>query len=137
MDGVDLCTSKFIWNGQHWDFQILAAATVPYEAELLAKLEEACKWTRKKIEQLDLELGVYYAGLLNAFHRESSLAPDYIASHGHTILHDPERGLTLQAGNGRIMAEQTGITVINDFRSEDVAQGEPAHAQAGPVVPSP
>ena len=131
MDGVDLCASEFLWDGQRWDFQILAAVTVPYTADLLLKLEQACTWTQLKIEELDLELGEYYAGLLNDFHRQNSLAPDYIASHGHTILHDPDRGITLQAGNGRIMAEQTGITVINDFRSEDVAQG----GQGAPLVP--
>lgn len=131
MDGVDLCTSEFVWNGQQWNFKILAAVTVPYGAGLLSKLKEACTWTLKKINELDLELGSYYAGLLNDFHREYSLRPDYIASHGHTILHEPDRGITLQAGNGRVMADRTGITVISDFRSEDVAQG----GQGAPLVP--
>jgi anhydro-N-acetylmuramic acid kinase len=131
MDGVDLACCDLTWNGQNWDYKILVAETVPYGEELLSKLEQACNWNRKKIDELDLELGRYYAELLNAFHKKEKLLPDFIASHGHTILHDPNRGITLQAGEGRIMAKRTGITVINDFRSEDVAQG----GQGAPLVP--
>ncbi|MCK4880445.1 MAG: anhydro-N-acetylmuramic acid kinase, partial [Bacteroidales bacterium] len=131
MDGVDLACCDFDWDGQQWEYDILEAETVPYSEELLGKLEHSCNWSRKEIDILDLELGSHYAGLLNEFHKKKRLFPDFIASHGHTILHDPKRGVTLQAGNGRIMAEKTGVTVINDFRSEDVAQG----GQGAPLVP--
>jgi len=131
MDGVDLACCDFTWDGRNWIYKILVAETFPYEKELLSKLEEACNWNRKKIDKLDLELGIFYSELLNAFHKKEKLSPDFIASHGHTILHDPNKGITLQAGNGRIMAERTGITLINDFRSEDVAQG----GQGAPLVP--
>ncbi len=131
MDGVDLACCDLAWDGHNWDYKILAAETFPYDDELLLKLEHACKWSREEIDELDLELGNYYAGLLNDFHQKKKLQPDFIASHGHTILHDPGRGITLQAGNGRVIANRTGITLINDFRSEDVAQG----GQGAPLVP--
>lgn len=131
MDGVDLACSDFTWDGRNWGYRILRAETLSYSPELLSKLEQACSWRQEQLEELDLELGLHYAGLLNDFHSKWKLAPDYIASHGHTILHDPDRGITLQAGNGRIMAENTGITVVNDFRIEDVAQG----GQGAPLVP--
>lgn len=131
MDGVDLACCDFVWNGMQWNYTISEAETFPYDAALLRKLEQACNWNPDEIENLDLELGHYYADLLNDFHRNRKLHPHLIASHGHTILHDPQQGVTLQAGNGRIMAEKTGITVINDFRSEDVAQG----GQGAPLVP--
>jgi anhydro-N-acetylmuramic acid kinase len=131
MDGVDLACCELSWDGRNWDYRILAAETFPYSKELLSKLEQACNWNRDQIEDLDRELGRFYAGLLNDFHRDTGQTPDYIASHGHTILHEPERGITLQAGNGRIMANMTGVTLINDFRSEDVAQG----GQGAPLVP--
>lgn len=131
MDGVDLACCDFMWNGQEWDYHIIEAETYPYDDDLLRRLAYACNLGKSEIHKLDLELGNYYADLLNTFHREKGLLPDLISSHGHTILHDPPRGITFQAGNGRIMAEKTRITVINDFRSEDVAQG----GQGAPLVP--
>jgi anhydro-N-acetylmuramic acid kinase len=131
MDGTDLACCDLTWNGLRWDYRILKAETIPYGSALKSKLEVACHWNRKEIDELDRELGAYYANLLKDFHLRHKLVPDYIASHGHTILHDPQRGLTYQAGNGSIMAEKTGMVVVNDFRSEDVAQG----GQGAPLVP--
>lgn len=131
MDGVDLACCDLAREEQTWTYRILGARTVPYEPGLRLKLEEACHWPQEKIEALDVELGEYFAALLNEFHQNERLNPDFIASHGHTILHDPGKGITLQAGNGRIMAGRTGIPVINDFRREDVRQG----GQGAPLVP--
>lgn len=131
MDGVDLACCELTWEDQQWDYHILKAETFPYGDELLKKLEQACHWSMDHIHQLDLELGVYFADLLNTFHKGTGLYPDFIASHGHTILHDPKKGITYQAGNGQVMAEKTGIKVVNDFRSEDVAQG----GEGAPLVP--
>lgn len=131
LDGVDLAWCEFEWDGREWRYRLLEAETIPYEAELRTKLLEACNWSHEKISLLDIELGEHYARLLNDFHQRLGKVPAYIASHGHTILHEPEKGITLQAGNGRVMADRTGITVINDFRSEDVAQG----GEGAPLVP--
>jgi anhydro-N-acetylmuramic acid kinase len=131
MDGVDLACCDLQWNGQQWAYHIVEAETFPYDFELLNKLEHAINWSPEEIAQLDLELGAYYAVLLNNFHIRKKLEPDFIASHGHTIQHDPQHGISIQAGNGRVMAADTGITVINDFRREDVAQG----GQGAPLVP--
>jgi len=131
MDGTDLACCDMVWDGNRWGYRIIEAETFPYDPELKLKLEAACNWNRNEIEELDRELGEYYASLLNDFHTSHKLVPDFISSHGHTILHEPKRGVTYQAGNGPIMAERTGIKVVNDFRSEDVAQG----GQGAPLVP--
>jgi anhydro-N-acetylmuramic acid kinase len=63
-----------------------------------------------------------------------TMAADAIAVvgfHGQTVLHRPERGLTVQLGNGRALAERLGIPVVYDFRAADVAAG----GQGAPVVP--
>lgn len=131
MDGVDLACCDFTRDDPAWKYKIIVAVTLPYPAALKDKLEQACKWSREEISNLDQELGLFYAGLLNEFHRNHGLNPDLISSHGHTILHEPQRGITLQAGHGGIISEGTGITVVNDFRSADVAQG----GQGAPMVP--
>jgi anhydro-N-acetylmuramic acid kinase len=54
-----------------------------------------------------------------------------VGFHGQTILHRPDRGLTVQIGNGPALAARLGIPVVYDFRAADVAAG----GQGAPVVP--
>ncbi len=131
LDGVDLACCEFSRGNNMWEYKIVAADTLPYPADLKSKLEQACLQSMDKIGDLDLQLGKFYGNLLNEFHGKYNLMPALISSHGHTILHEPHRGITLQAGSGKEIARKTGIKVVNDFRREDVAQG----GQGAPLVP--
>jgi len=65
------------------------------------------------------------------FIQKYRLSPDFIASHGHTIFHQPENKITCQVGDGAAIASECGIPVVCDFRSLDVAMG----GQGAPLVP--
>jgi anhydro-N-acetylmuramic acid kinase len=76
-------------------------------------------------------LGKYFGEITRDFIQKHDLKPDFIASHGHTIFHLPNEGLTLQIGSGAEIAAQTGLTTVCDFRSLDIALG----GQGAPLVP--
>jgi anhydro-N-acetylmuramic acid kinase len=69
--------------------------------------------------------------LTKQFIISNQLKPDFIASHGHTVFHQPNKGFTLQIGSGQSMAIELGLPVVCDFRSKDVALG----GQGAPLVP--
>ena len=67
-----------------------------------------------------------HAAAVNRFLNEQGIeagAIDLIGFHGQTTFHDPTHGLTVQLGDGGLLAEMTGIDVVSDFRSADVAAG--------------
>ena len=131
LDGLDLALVKFIEEGEHYDFQILAAETLPYPDFWKVQLAEAFHKRPEDLLQLDKDYGKYLGEQVMTFAKNHDASPDFVASHGHTIFHRPEEHYTLQIGDGQELAKACGFTIINDFRSEDVSKG----GQGAPLVP--
>jgi anhydro-N-acetylmuramic acid kinase len=130
LDGLDLALCHFTKNDD-WNYKIIAATTVEYTDCLREKLANALTLSAYEFAILDVELGRYIAAKVNEFLSTQNVKPNFIASHGHTTFHQPQIGLTLQIGNGAVIAAQTGITTVCDFRTTDVALG----GQGAPLVP--
>lgn len=111
---------------------ILNTETIPYIDQWRDKLGVAYKQTREEIDILNIEYTKYLGEVINNFitsHNIQSI--DAICSHGHTILHQPEDGFTLQIGNLPSLAKITDHKIVCDFRVQDVALG----GQGAPLVP--
>jgi anhydro-N-acetylmuramic acid kinase len=78
----------------------------------------------------DVFYGRYLGELALAFQSESGITIDLIASHGHTIFHQPHRWITAQVGDGATLYGTSGIPVVSNFRRSDVAAG----GQGAPLV---
>ncbi|WP_026839698.1 anhydro-N-acetylmuramic acid kinase [Gillisia sp. JM1] len=131
LDGVDIAWLHFT-KGAHWDFKILKAETIPYSNPWKEKLSTAFNISPIELMELDEKYTDYLADLITAFIQKNKIEGlDAVCSHGHTIKHEPENGLTLQIGNLPHLAELVEETVICDFRVQDVALG----GQGAPLVP--
>lgn len=131
LDGVDIAYVNFSHDNKRWFFQIVEAGNIPYTEEWKNKLSEAFNKSEEELKELDIEYGKFLGTVTKKFIKKYEFDPKLIASHGHTIFHAPERSYTLQIGNGQEIANATGITTINDFRTEDVNKG----GQGAPLVP--
>jgi len=115
--------------------EVLAFVQQSYDGAFRARLLDAIGGPAAPVEyaRLDFELGERLAVAAIAAIAESGVPRDEIsaiASHGHTVWHDPPRA-TWQFGQPAVIAERTGRPVIADFRVRDVAAG----GQGAPLVP--
>ena len=131
LDGLDVAYCRFRFN-KAWSFQIVDAKTYDYSLPWRNKLSEAHNLPAESLQQLHAEYGNFLGSRCLQFIRDHKLKKiDFIASHGHTIFHQPENGFTFQLGDGSHLHAVTGLPVVFDFRSLDVALG----GQGAPLVP--
>ncbi len=131
LDGIDFIYVKFN-KKNNVDFKILATQTIGYSDEWKKKLQLAISFSNDRLNKLDVDYGELLGEKTNKFLKEFNITDvDFIASHGHTVLHQPEKGITLQVGNGKEISRITNIKVICDFRTQDVKLG----GQGAPLVP--
>ncbi len=131
LDGLDLCLVDFALNQGSWAYELIDAQCVDYPDDLQSKLRDAHEYSASSLAALDIALGRYIAESSIEFLQGRRWSVDLIASHGHTIFHQPDRGYTTQIGSGHEIHAHTGITTVWDFRSLDVSLG----GQGAPLVP--
>lgn len=114
-----------------WNFELLEAGTFPYPEHLRCRLADAMQMSGLDLNLLSVDLGRFIGKKIRDFVEVNSINPDFAAVHGHTVFHRPELGLSCQIGNGAAIAVESGLVIVNDFRSTDVALG----GQGAPLVP--
>ncbi|MNU15457.1 Anhydro-N-acetylmuramic acid kinase [compost metagenome] len=132
LDGLDICFANFWKENSSWKFEIIKAETIPYPKILEEQLRNSIYLSSQDLLALHSEYGFYLGKITKDFITKNQLSDiDLIASHGHTVFHQPQRKFTLQIGDGRAIKVQTQIPVIYDFRSQDVLLG----GNGAPLVP--
>ena len=154
VDGLDMAYCRFTNSGGRWSYEIIKTQTLPYSGTGWAeRLIGADRLGGLELMELHRDFGRFTGNAVNRFlidpgqlsypgpETETGIAaspgstalpkPDLIASHGHTVFHQPGKGITLQIGDGAEIAATTGILTVSDFRRLDVALG----GQGAPLVP--
>ena len=132
LDGVDLAHIYLTLHNNKWTFKIIESETVGYSQKWITKLKSAIDYSEIALKKLNEEYTKLLATMITGFiekHKIENL--DAVCSHGHTILHQPEKGVTLQIGNLPEISSLTNQTVVCDFRAQDVQLG----GQGAPLVP--
>ncbi|MBT5795551.1 MAG: anhydro-N-acetylmuramic acid kinase [Deltaproteobacteria bacterium] len=130
MDGID---AAFLKTDGLLHVEAGEAITVPYSEDLRQKLSELVSSgiDSKNVEE---QITVKHAEVIIQLLKKTNTPAneiDLIGFHGHTVFHSPARRMTLQIGDGELLAKLTGVDVVCDFRSNDVKQG----GQGAPLVP--
>jgi anhydro-N-acetylmuramic acid kinase len=130
LDGLDLALVDIEKNHDQWNYAFIQTVEIPYTPSMSSKLAKAKDMSAADLNYLDFKLGELIGQKINEhIHYKESI--DFVASHGHTIFHQPEKHISLQIGNADTISQITQLPVISDFRSADVAQG----GQGAPLVP--
>jgi len=131
LDGLDLTLCSFSNDSGKWNYKIEKTLTLPYDNDWKKNLAEAGRLNAFEFIALHKEYGRYTGRKAIEFLGNEKNTVDFIASHGHTVFHEPEKQITFQIGDGASIAAMTGLTTISDFRNLDVAMG----GQGAPLVP--
>lgn len=133
LDGLDIVFTTLEETRGQWKFDIVEAECVPYTEEWAKELAHAAGMPVADFLKLNTHYGRYIGEQVNNFIHKNGIdhKVHFIASHGHTVFHEPANHTTSQIGDGATIAAVTGLPVISDLRSLDVALG----GQGAPIVP--
>ena len=131
MDGLDIAHCTIQKMNATYSYCLNDVSTIEYPDNIQIKLKRSTELSANELAIFDHELGKWMGNQVNGFINCYSPIVDFIASHGHTVFHQPYNRMTLQIGNGVDIHQATQLPVIFDFRSLDVANG----GQGAPLVP--
>ena len=141
MDGIDVAILRTDGVGS---IETGPSLLLPYEAAFRRRIEASLETAKAIVDRqerpgdladLEREITLRHASAVRQFLDSSARgwpAPDLIGFHGQTVLHRPRAGVTVQLGDGALLARETNIPVVYDMRANDMAFG----GQGAPLVPA-
>ena len=137
LDGVDAVLAEWVCTQTRRPV-VLGHAHLPFTNSLRNELIALCTPGENEVVRVGLAsvaLAKHYAQAVQALLQSTQLASHdvmAIGCHGQTIRHQPADGFSVQIGHAALLAELTGIDVVSDFRSRDIAAG----GQGAPLLPA-
>ena len=132
LDGIDLAHLSFEITNEKWSFQILESETIGYSQKWIDQLKIAVGFSELELQKLNVDYTILLGTIISDFIKKNKIETiDAVCSHGHTILHQPQNGITLQIGNLPEISSLCNQKVVCDFRVQDVQLG----GQGAPLVP--
>jgi anhydro-N-acetylmuramic acid kinase len=131
LDGLDMALCHIDERDGIPEWTITAAQTVDFPQPLHQALFSAPSLSGFKLMRLDAEFGKFIGTATSNWIKANALKVNLIASHGHTVFHEPALGFTTQIGSGAHIAFASGIDTITSFRAADIAAG----GQGAPFAP--
>ncbi len=130
LDGLDMALCSFEESSEaDLNWEIIHTEAIDFPVELKQGLSRCSRMSVRELKELEVRFSIFCSKTINSLNLDVPI--DFIASHGHTVIHHPKDGYSLQIGSGAIIAELTGISTICDFRANDIALG----GQGAPVAP--
>lgn len=136
MDGVDLALCELQLDpgqGTVKAWRIIDSTTCPLPEPWRRRLTELSRGSAFELASANADFGRFLGEVVRIFHDEADQKPDLVASHGHTIFHEPMAStpFSTQIGDGAQLAGTCGLPVVCDFRNADMAAG----GQGAPMAP--
>ncbi len=131
LDGLDIAFCRFTVDNSTWKYEIVSAQTIAYPEEWKQTILSLEKTDALTFQKVHVDYGHHLGGLVSEFIMRNNIKADFVASHGHTIFHQPAKKLTVQIGAGSAISSKCNLPVVCDFRTLDVALG----GQGAPLVP--
>ena len=131
LDGLDMALCEWCFAHGRWEMEFIKTHCQPYPDSWIEKLKHARQLDSEQLNVLENEYSQWCADQI--FDEFASLLPglDLIASHGHTVKHNPAKGYSLQLGSASILSDILKKPVVNNFRIADIRAG----GQGAPLVP--
>lgn len=133
LDGLDIAYVHLNEGRGQWNYEIVHAECTPYTTEMVEQLRNLQQLSVNDYLKLHTSYGRFLGEAVNAFIEKNGIEHQVhlVASHGHTVMHEPHNHTSGQVGDGATIAAVTGLPVVSDLRNMDVALG----GQGAPIVP--
>lgn len=142
LDGIDAALVEIYGQGKNTKVNLIEFITLSLPSDVKEEIKIACSEEKSSVDlicSLNFKLGYLFADATKKVCEKAGMnieKLDFIASHGQTIYHLPKNkgnlvNSTLQIGEPAVIAYETGIKVISNFRVMDMASG----GEGAPLVP--